>query len=121
VGHAACPLTFTAIAESTCDPALNKIFEIRRANHFGEYCGEEIEKEKSSAGTKGIDQSKSALDLHAQRPDYHNYYQRGDGRINGLAGDTIERVAGRDPLGIAVWRSDLGSFLWQCPDQQVFT
>jgi hypothetical protein len=117
--HAACPLTFIAIGESTCDPALNEIFDIGRANQFGEYCGEEIEKEKSSEGSKGRNQSKSALDIHAQWIEDHCDCQCGDGRIDSLVDDTLQGLAGRDPLGTAIWRSDLGSFLWQCPDKQV--
>ena len=40
---------------------------------------------------------------------------------NSLAGHSIQRLAGRDPLGIAFWRFDLGNFLWQYPDQQIIT
>jgi len=115
--HAARPLTFIAIGESTCDPALNEIFHVRRANHFGEYCGEEIEKEKSSDGTN---QSKSALDIDAEWTEDHGHYQRGDGCAHCLAGRSIQGMGRRNPLGFSVWCFDLGDFLWQYPDQQVF-
>lgn len=89
-------------------------------NNFpGAYRGEKKEEEADVGRARCKKEFEPAMDQHAHRHKDHHRHEHSHGRSDSLAGHSFQRLAGRDPLGIAVWRFDLGDFLWQYPDQQV--
>jgi hypothetical protein len=69
-------------------------------------------KSKRRKEEKAKDQLAPALDFHEQWHENNCLHEYRSGCANCVAGHPIQRMAGRNLVGIVFWRFDLGNFLW---------